>query len=98
MYDRGFKLMVVEFIESRKIVAEVAKELGVHNNFLYQWRDKFLKKWKHSSSGNGNKTLTAEELEIERLRKKFREEEVERDIVKKAVGIFSKSDGIGTNL
>jgi transposase-like protein len=36
MYDREFKLMAVELIESHKSVAEVSKELGVHKNLLYQ--------------------------------------------------------------
>ena len=97
-YDKEFKLMAVELIESHKTVTEVAKELGVHKNLLYQWRDKLLKKGRHSFSGNGNKTLTPEESEIERLKKELREVELERDILKKAVGIFSKSDGKGSNL
>ena len=90
--------MDVKFVESHKSVPDVANELGVHKNLLYQWRDKFLEKGKHSFSGNGNKTLTPEESEIERLKKELREVEIERDILKKAVGIFSKSDGKGSNL
>ena len=86
------------FIESHKSVAEVSKELEVHKNLLYQWRSKFQEKGKHSFSGNGIKTLTPEEAEIEKLKKQLREVEIERDILKKAVGIFSKSDGKGSNL
>lgn len=40
-FDREFKLMAVELIESHKTFAEVAKELGVHKNLLYQWRDNY---------------------------------------------------------
>jgi transposase-like protein len=32
MYDKEFKLMAVELIESHKTVAEVSDELGVHKN------------------------------------------------------------------
>ena len=90
--------MAVELIESHKTVAEVSEELGVHKNLLYQWRSKFQKKGKHSFSGNGIKSLTTEEAEIERLKKELREVEIERDILKKAVGIFSKSDGKSSSL
>lgn len=98
MYDKEFKLMAVELIESHKTVAEVSKELGVHKNLLYQWRSKFQKKGKHSFSGNGIKSLTPEEAEIKRLKKELREVEIERDVLKKAVGIFSKRDGKDFNL
>lgn len=97
MYEKEFKLMAVELIESHKTVAEVSKELGVHKNLLYQWKSKFREKGKHSFSRNGIKTLTAEEAEIEKLKKQLREVEIERDILKKAVGFFSKSDGKGSN-
>lgn len=97
-YDREFKLMAVELTESHKTVPEIAEELGIHRTLLYQWRKKYLEKGEHSFSGNGNKTLTPEETEIEKLRKQLREVEIERDILKKAVGIFSKSDGKSSNL
>ena len=90
--------MSVELIESHKTVAEVSDELGVSKALLYQWRKSFRKKGQYSFSGNGKKSLTPEEAEIERLKKELREVGIERDILKKAVGIFSKSDGISSNL
>jgi transposase len=97
-YDKEFKLMAVELIESHKTVPEVSKDLGVSKALLYQWRKSYLKKGQYSFSGNGKKSLTPEEAEIERLKKELREVEIERDILKKAVGIFSKSDGKSSNL
>lgn len=97
-YDKEFKLMAVELIESHKTVLEASKELVVSKSLLYRWRKSYLKKGQHSFSGNGIKTLTPEETEIEKLRKQLREAEIERDILKKAVGIFSKSDGKSSNL
>jgi transposase len=47
----------------------------------------------NSFPGNGKKKMTAEESEIARLQKELAEIRMERDILKKAVGIFSKSDG-----
>ena len=37
--------------------------------------------------------MTEEEAEVARLRKELANMTIERDILKKAVGIFSKSDG-----
>jgi transposase len=36
--------------------------------------------------------LTAEQIEIKRLQKELKEAQLERDILKKAVSIFSKKD------
>ncbi len=44
-----------------------------------------------SFPGNGNLKLTAEQEKIHELEKKLKDAELERDILKKAIGIFSKS-------
>ena len=43
-------------------------------------------------SGNGIKQLTQDQKELEHLRKQLKDVTMERDILKKAVSIFSKSD------
>lgn len=48
--------------------------------------------------GNGNKKQTPEEKEIALLKKQARELQSERGMLKKNVGIFSKSDRTSTNL
>jgi transposase len=50
-----------------------------------------------SFPGQGNKILTEEQKEIARLKKELRDATLERDILKKAVSIFSKSDGKYSN-
>jgi transposase len=40
--------------------------------------------------GNGNEALTLEQKRIKELEKALRDTEMERDILKKAVGIFSR--------
>jgi transposase len=42
--------------------------------------------------------MTEEQKEIARLKKELRDAQMERDILKKAVGIFSKNDGKYSNL
>ena len=41
--------------------------------------------------------MSDEERQIAKLKKQLREAQLERDILKKAIGIFSKGDGKSTN-
>jgi transposase len=42
--------------------------------------------------------MTDEQAEIAQLKKELREAEIEREILKKAISIFSRKDGKPTNL
>jgi transposase len=92
-YDKEFKIMAVELMETDKSVREIAADLGVNHYLLYEWRRELRKKGEVSFSGQGKKGMTAQEAEIAQLKKQLREAELERDILKKAVSIFSKNDG-----
>lgn len=92
-YDRNFKLKAVELSYQRDNIKELADELGIRAKLLYCWRSEFASRKGASFPGNGRAALTAEEGEIARLKKELAEMRMERDILKKAVGIFSKSDG-----
>jgi transposase len=96
-YDKEFKLMALELIESHKSVREVAEELGVGTSLLYYWRKSILEKGENGIQGGRRKDLSSEEAELVHLKKELREVEIERDILKKAVSIFSKSDGKSFN-
>jgi len=92
-FDREFKLKAVELSFQRDNMRELAHELGVRPEMLYRWRSEFATLDKGSFPGNGKKKMTDEESEIARLKKELCDVRMERDILKKAVGIFSKSDG-----
>ena len=92
-YDKEFKLMAVKLMDNNKSVREISEELGVKKDLLYQWRRELIRKGETGFSVNGKKNLTPQEAEIDRLKKELREAELERDILKKAVSIFSKNDG-----
>lgn len=77
-YDNEFKQMAVKKIFDGQSVAAVSRELGVGENLLHQW-----KKVRVNSSSDVEK----ENLE---LKKKLREVEIERDILKKAALIFGR--------
>ena len=85
--------MSVELSNTRKDLTALAKELDIKPSLLYRWRKEYSTKQNGSFPGNGKVILTEAEQEVARLKKELRETQVERDILKKAVSIFSKSDG-----
>lgn len=97
-YDRAFKVMAVELCLSGKPASEVAEELGIRADLLSRWKREYQQRKQGSFSGHGKPALTPGQEEIARLKKQLREAEIERDILKKAVSIFSKSDGKSFNL
>ena len=84
-YDEEFKSEAVRLaLKEGSRVSEVARNLGVHENLLY--------KWKKELSGNGSNGYTAEEkAELRKLKRELRDVKEERDILKKAMAIFSKT-------
>lgn len=91
IYDKSFKEKVVQLSYERTNISEFARELGVTAPQLYKWRKEFEEFGEGSFPGNGNLKLTAEQEKIHELEKKLKDAELERDILKKAIGIFSKS-------
>lgn len=92
-YDREFKLRVVEKSYEVDNMRDLGAELGVRPELIYRWRAELASEPEKSFPGNGNKALTDEEKEIERLRKELADVKMEHEILKKAIGIFSKKDG-----
>jgi len=92
-FDREFKLKIVELSNSRENIKELATEFDVRPELIYRWRSELATYEGVSFPGNGNKKMTEEESEIAHLKKELADTRMERDILKKAVGIFSKSDG-----
>lgn len=93
VYDRAFKLRAVELSYERENKKELASELGIRAELLYRWRSELGKHAGSSFPGNGKPRQSEEEAEVARLKRELAEMRMERDILKKAVGIFSKSDG-----
>jgi len=84
-FDRDFKISAVRMItEGGHKAAEVARSLGIHQNQIYNWKKKFSDQGDKAFPGKGHLT------ELAALRRQLRDVEMERDILKKAVGIFSK--------
>jgi len=98
-YTKAEKLEIVSLsLEPGQKVKDLAHRYGVSENTLYNWRKLYAKYEEEAFTGKGKKTMTESEREIAELRKKLREAELECEILKKAVGIFSKKDRRSSNL
>jgi len=96
-YDREFKKEAVEHSFARGNAKEIAQELEIRPELLYRWRREYQKYEKNSFPRHGKPKMIDLERENARLQKELREAKMERDILKKAVSIFSRSDGKSTN-
>lgn len=90
-YTKEFKLMSVELSNTRSDLPALARKLDITTQMLYRWRKELTAKQGSSFPGNGKIILTETVQELSRLRKELRDTQMERDILKKAVGIFSGS-------
>jgi transposase len=90
-YDKAFKENAVKLSFERKNVSELAHELGVEPLLLYRWRKEYQEKGSSSFPGNGVQSLGEEAKKVADLEKRLYDAETERDILKKALSIISKS-------
>jgi len=98
-YKKEEKLEIVKLsLEEGQAIKDLSERFEVSENTIYNWRKIYLKNKDASFPGKGNKTMTESERKIKELEKELREMKLERDILKKAVGIFSKNDGKFSNL
>lgn len=98
IYSKEFKQKAVELSAVRGNVHEIAQELGIRSSQLYRWRRELSASPSLAFSGNGKKQLTEEQKELALLKRELADVRMERDILKKAVSIFSVRDRKSTNL
>ena len=93
-YTEAFKLEALALRKnSQKKAGQIERELGITPGLLSKWRVRY----QAVEQGNGEVHLASSELEtaqaeIRRLGRKLVEVEEERDILKKAVNIFSRTN------
>jgi transposase len=96
-FDKEYKQMVVDLCLSGKSSREVAEELGIRTELVNRWKREYHQYREGSFSGHGKTNMTAEQKEIAKLKKELNEAKLERDILKKAISIFSRSDNKYSN-
>ena len=86
-YDEEFKLEAVRLLEQGvKSGPEIERDLGVGRGQIYRWRSQLKSEGVRAFPGNGN----PRDEELARLRGELKQVQEERDILRKAVAIFSR--------
>ena len=87
-YDKEFKLNAVNlYLNGNRSYDQIAEELGMPGATLASWVEKHKKDGAEAFPGKGN--LKPSDAEVMQLRKELAIVREERDILKKALGIFS---------
>lgn len=90
-YTKEFKIKAVELSLLKGTLQQVALELDIPAKNLSRWKQEYQSGQLHGNI-KVNEPKSAIEQENIALRKALQEAELERDILKKALGIFSKKD------
>ena len=87
-YTREFKLEAVHLLDtSGKSASQLERELGIGSGCLSRWKREFAEEGEHAFPGHGRLAPDQERIrQLERENKILRQE---RDILRKAVTIFS---------
>ncbi len=88
-FNREYKIEAVKLVtEAGNSQAQVAADLGIHPNTLCRWVRQYEERPREAFPGKGHQLTEAETLrQLQRENERLR---MERDILKKAVAIFSK--------
>jgi len=87
-FTKEFKVDAVKLVtEQGYKLSEAARNLGIDSSVLRRWKEQIEKEGMQAFPGKG--FMTAEKEELHRLRKKVKQLEMERDILKKATAFFA---------
>ncbi len=88
-FSKEFKINAVQLaIEKKMSVRQVAEDLDIHPKLLHIWKSKFLRDGEKAFKGKGR--ISPEKTELRKLHKELEKVKEERDILKKALAVFSK--------
>ncbi|MDX2471988.1 MAG: transposase [SAR324 cluster bacterium] len=89
-YTKEFKLEAVRLAEESSLPnAQVARNLGISEASLYQWRNKYSKN--KEQAFKNTRSLSPEQQELKQLKLELIQVKEERDVLKKAVAYFAKN-------
>ena len=97
-YTQEFKDDAVRLIFEGMQIGEVAEKLGIERSCLGRWRKQYLERLEDSGAGD-DLAMSPKEMaaEIASLRKKLKHSDLQREILKKALAIFSQDPRNGLN-
>jgi len=95
-YDKEFKEQAVRrLLEGEKTTQQLAEELGIHWGMLGRWKREHLERL---DGADPEKPASKLEEENQRLRKELASVQEPRDIFKKALSIFSRTNNTRSDL
>lgn len=88
-YTEEFKKEAIRLLESRgeRTIADVAAGLGIADNLLHSWRQRYGSAVEEARKQRGGETP---EEELKRLRRELADARQERDLLKKSIAFFVK--------
>jgi len=92
-YTKQYKLDVIQQSYQRENISKLASELGLAPELIYKWRAAYGAGSADSFPGKGVEKLTPDQKKVRELEAQLAETRMERDILKKAIGIFGKTRG-----
>ena len=96
-FSKEFKLDVINMVRlGEKSVRDLSKELDIQDVTIYSWLRKYKEDKEEAFPGEGKLKVSDEELR--KLRKELADVTEERDILKKAISIFSKDQKKSTHI
>ena len=94
-YDKEFKINAVKlYLSHNKSMEQIAQDLGISRASLGHWVTQYKTEGERSFPGSGHVI----EEELKALKRELYVVRQERDILKKAVAIFSEPRSKGMNL
>jgi transposase len=89
-FTKEFKLEAVQLAQSsNKPLVQIARDLGIADSTLHHWCQQMSQQGEQAFPGSGHQR--PQEEEIRQLKRENDLLRQERDILKKAIGIFSRS-------
>jgi transposase len=89
-FTKEFKVEAVQLVEaSKKPLTQIARDLGSADSTLHHWCKLFSEQGEQAFPGSGRQT--PQEEEIRQLKRENDLLRQERDILKKAISIFSRN-------
>jgi len=90
-FSREFKRDAVDLVVKKGMSAsKVARDIGVHPTQIHVWRRRYFDDGNDAFVGKGN--LKPEDAKLKQLQKELADVKEERDILKKALAVFSKQE------
>ena len=88
-FTREFKVEAVRLVHSsQKTQTQIARDLGIAESTLHHWCQQWASQGEQAFPGSGHQT--PQEEEIRQLKRENELLRQERDVLKKASGIFSR--------